>query len=132
MAENSNISKKKVLVVEDDTGILKTLEEVFLLGGYEVKTAVNGKEGIPVFKEYRPDIVITDILMPEMDGIEMIGELRKIQYDLKVIFITAWFEKKDIALKLNKEFQKFPHYRLMKKPFKIETVWRMTEEYLAE
>jgi len=125
-------AKKKVLVVEDDERILETLKDVFLLGGYDVQIAVNGVEGKKIFVEYRPDIVISDIVMPDMDGIEMVQEIRRIQSDIKVIYTTAWFQREDIAKRLNEELRRHPDYRLMKKPFKIENVWKMTEQYLAE
>jgi len=126
------LTKKKILVVEDDERILDTLKDVFHLGGYDVKTAINGAEGKEAFAAYRPDMVITDIVMPEMDGIEMMKEIRKIQPDIKVIYTTAWFQRDDIAKRLNDELRRHPDYRLMKKPFKIENVWKMTEQYLAE
>ncbi len=132
MNSDDDYPKKKVLVVEDDERILDTLKDVFLMGGYDVKTAENGKEGIKAFIDYNPDIVITDIVMPEMDGIDMVKEIRKTDPDIKVIYITAWFQREDIARRMNEELRKHPHYRLMKKPFKIENVWKMTERYLAE
>jgi CheY-like chemotaxis protein len=70
--------------------------------------------------------------MPELDGIEMVKELRKRQKDVRVIFVTGWFQEKDIATRLNKELRENPRYRLLQKPFKIETVWEMTEKYLSE
>lgn len=132
MQDSSAYSKKRVLVVEDDERISETLRDVFIMGGYDVKTASNGREAIPIYKDYNPNIVITDIMMPEMDGIEMVKSLRKINENLKVIYVTAWFQKEDISKRLNEELKKYPHYRILKKPFKIESVWKTTEQYLAE
>ncbi len=132
MAENENIDKQKVLVVEDDEQILDALKDMLNMAGYDVATAIDGFKGLKVCKEYKPDILISDIVMPEKDGIEMVREIRNFNHYIKVIFITAWYQRDDISSRLNEELRKHPDYRLMKKPFKIEQVWKMVGEYLAE
>ena len=133
MEEDTNSkSKKKVMVVEDSQRVRELMCDLFETGGYDVRAASNGKEGLELYIEYQPDIVITDIKMPEMDGIKMVKELRKLEPEVKVIFVTGWFQDDDISRRLNIELRECPQYRLIQKPFKIETVWRMTQEYLAE
>ena len=133
MGEDTNSkSKKKVMVVEDSQRVRELMCDLFETGGYDVRAASNGKEGLELYIEYQPDIVITDIKMPEMDGIKMVKELRKLEPEVKVIFVTGWFQDDDISRRLNIELRECPQYRLIQKPFKVETVWRMTQEYLAE
>ena len=69
----------KLLLVEDDANlryiVQSGLEE--LIGGYEIVTACNGKEGLKAWEEQKPDIILSDIDMPEMDGYEMVKRIRE-------------------------------------------------------
>jgi DNA-binding response OmpR family regulator len=116
--------------VDDDLRIAELMRDVFIEGGFDVNIAINGLLGLKVFNEYQPDIVITDVKMPEMDGIQMVQELRRRYGHIRVIFITSWYEEEEIAVRIDKELAENPHYRLLKKPFKIEEVWLMADEYL--
>ena len=66
----------KVVVVDDQDMIRDVLVETLQLGGYEAFQACNGKEGLRVVEEHRPDLVITDVRMPGMDGFEFSRRLR--------------------------------------------------------
>lgn len=68
---------KKILIIEDDTVIRENLSEILQLNNYEVLAIDNALEIINIVKDFRPDILITDILMPDKDGIEIIMEIRK-------------------------------------------------------
>jgi DNA-binding response OmpR family regulator len=72
MGENS----AKILIVEDDRYISKMYQLKLSLDGFDVQVAENGRLGIEKVKEFRPDIVLTDILMPEMDGFEVIKAIK--------------------------------------------------------
>ncbi len=63
------MNREKIIVAEDDLALLETLA-IMLKEKYEVYTAKNGEELIRLFKEKRPSVVVTDILMPEVDGVE--------------------------------------------------------------
>ena len=63
---------KKILVVDDQSNILEIISLLLQKEGYEVSTANNGKEGIKELHRTRPDLVLTDISMPDMDGIEFL------------------------------------------------------------
>jgi len=133
MGEEMNTQpKKKVMVVEDEESVRELMCDIYVTGGYDVEAAANGLEGLKLYEKFQPDIVITDIKMPEMDGITMARELRKTYPKVKVIFVTGWFQEEAISKQLNIELRQCPKYRLIQKPFKIETVWRMTDEYLEE
>lgn len=81
---------KKILIVEDEISLLKALEEKFVHEGFEVLKARNGEEGLAAAIESKPDIILLDIIMPKMDGITMIRELRKDTWgkDAKIILLT--------------------------------------------
>lgn len=83
---NKNIG---VLFVEDELIITLNITTVLKRRFGHVYSAENGQEGLAQFKEHRPDIVITDILMPEMDGLEMISRIKEINPDTSFIIMTA-------------------------------------------
>jgi DNA-binding response OmpR family regulator len=79
----------KVLVIEDDVEVRTYLVAVLTRAGHQVLQAGNGKEGVQVFAAEPCDVVITDIIMPEKDGIETILDLRRSHPGLKVIAISG-------------------------------------------
>lgn len=80
---------KAILLVDDEEGIRKVLGIALEDAGYDVLTAENGSEGLRIFKEKRPPIVLTDIKMPEMDGIELLRKIKQESTDTEVIIITG-------------------------------------------
>ncbi|MEN8188620.1 MAG: sigma-54 dependent transcriptional regulator [Thermodesulfobacteriota bacterium] len=87
-----------ILVVDDEPNYLIVLSELLKEEGFEVYTAPGGMEGLALVKEVDLDIVITDIHMPEMDGLTFIGEIKKINPDLPVIAVTAYAEVEKAVL----------------------------------
>jgi DNA-binding response OmpR family regulator len=90
--------KKKILLIEDDVAVRENTEELLELSNYSVVTAANGKIGVEEAKRSNPDIIICDIMMPEMDGYEVLQILSKnntTKY-IPFIFLTAKTERKDI------------------------------------
>ncbi len=79
----------KLLYVEDEAIIREQLERLLKRIAREVITAKNGKEGLAAFREYAPEIIVTDINMPQMTGLEMAKEIRKIDRDIPIIITTA-------------------------------------------
>ncbi len=97
--------KKKVLVVDDSHDALDLLE-VFLYGTYEVTTALNGFEGLRAARETAPDLVITDIMMPVVDGIKLLSSLREDQKTARipVIATTSFIKKSNVKSLLSLGF----------------------------
>ena len=81
----------KILVVDDDPDIVEILRYNLSLGGYDVKSAFNGKEAIKKAKIFLPEIILLDVMMPEMDGIEACSLIREIPslLDTRIIFLSA-------------------------------------------
>jgi CheY-like chemotaxis protein len=79
----------KILVFDDEPSILLMLKKMLEKAGHEVDLALNGSDGIALFEKNRPDLVITDIIMPQKEGLETILELRKMYPDLKIIAISG-------------------------------------------
>ena len=92
----------KILVVEDDSAILANLSRFLRLEGFEVLTARNGMEGLRSVSEHRPDLVLSDLLMPEMDGETLLASLRAdtMTAHLPVIFLTASADRAERDAKL--------------------------------
>lgn len=81
----------KILVVDDDPDIVEILRYNLSLGGYNVKSAINGKEAIKKAKIFIPEIILLDVMMPEMDGIETCTILKEIPSlsNTRIIFLSA-------------------------------------------
>ena len=79
----------KILVIDDDPSILTMLKKMLEREGYEVDTACNGSEGLDKIEDSPPDLLITDIVMPEKEGMELIFHLRRKKPELKIIAISG-------------------------------------------
>jgi YesN/AraC family two-component response regulator len=79
----------RILIIDDDDHILKALHQMLEIEGHKVIDASNGKEGLKLFRENGADLVITDILMPEKQGLEMIEELRRDFPHVKIIAMSG-------------------------------------------
>jgi CheY-like chemotaxis protein len=80
---------KKILVVDDDAIVRETLVEILSSEGYDLVTAQDGRHGLKLFRSENPDLVVTDIIMPEMEGIQMITEIRAMDPKAKVIAVSG-------------------------------------------
>lgn len=99
----TNQNSHVLLVVEDEAILRQTLHDTLKSEGYTVSTAQNGEEGLALALKDHPDLILLDIMMPGMDGMTMLKELRKSQADPKshVIFLTNLSEVEKIAEALN-------------------------------
>jgi len=85
-------SKHKVLIVDDQNGIRILLVEVFSSEGYETFQAANGKAALEIVKLHAPDLVLLDMKIPGMDGLEILKHIKQMNPDIKVIMMTAYGE----------------------------------------
>lgn len=83
------MTSRRVLVIDDDQAVRYTLETVLTAAGYEVMPAENGLCGMRLYRQAKPDLVITDIVMPDQEGLETIMEIRKVDPDAKIIAISG-------------------------------------------
>ena len=88
----------KILLVEDDTFLVEMYTTKFELEGFEVVSAEDGKRGLELAKKENPDVILLDILMPKMDGFEVLDELKKeaVTKDIPVILLTNLGQQDDI------------------------------------
>ena len=78
-----------ILVVEDDNTIRELVEMILLHAGYQVATARDGREGLELLRRSRPDLVLLDIAMPGIDGLEVLKRIRQRGYSMAVLMMTA-------------------------------------------
>lgn len=120
------MEKKKVLVVDDQYGIRVLLYEVFGKEGYNTFQAANGKQALEIVVDESPDMVILDMKIPGMDGLEILKEIKKINKEIKVIMMTAYGE-----LDMIKEATDLGAITHFTKPFDIDELRLAVNKQLA-
>lgn len=125
-----NTGQDYLLIVEDDRDILRLLDATLTFKGYRVVLAHNGREALEVIQIKRPAIVITDIMMPQLDGFGLVHRLRidPETCDIPVVFITATFvapEDREFALNIGAT-------RFVQKPVDLEKFLSTIEELLQQ
>ena len=93
------MANEKILVVDDDTNICELLRLYLTMEGYQVTTANDGEEGLEKFNQLKPDMVLLDVMMPRMDGLEVCRRIRKLG-NTPVMMLTAKGETFDKVLGL--------------------------------
>lgn len=79
----------RILVIDDDEGVLQLIRRALRQGGHDVDCASNGEDGLRMFLANRPDVVVTDIFMPETDGLEFIRSLRDTGHAFHLIAMSG-------------------------------------------
>ena len=120
----------RVLIVDDDSIVLDTLFQILEAAGLNVQTAGAGAVGLDLYRHERFDVVITDIVMPEMDGIEFIQNLRQIDPLAKIIAISGgsgkgYFENLDAVRRMSP-------VAILPKPFAKATLLSLIEKCVSE
>jgi two-component system response regulator (stage 0 sporulation protein F) len=93
--KDSMVNKKKILHVDDEQGILLLYKVELEDKGFQIESANSGEEALEKFKANPPDLVILDINMPTMNGIEVLRQMKKMNADLPVILNSAYPEYKE-------------------------------------
>jgi len=88
------MSKVKILVIDDEEAIINLVTSYLRPEGYEIYTAADGVSGLQVFRAFNPDLILLDIMLPGMDGIELLSQIRR-ESDTYVIMLTAKSEEID-------------------------------------
>ncbi len=113
-------TKLKVLVVDDEAIARNLLHRVNDYFGFETIEAEDGQEGWKLFREIEPDIVISDIYMPNMNGIQLLSCIKRSNSDSKVILITGFPNYRSMV-----KTSPYPPDGFLEKPFKIEDLGRL-------
>jgi CheY-like chemotaxis protein len=121
--------KRTILVVDDDSGVLKMTELMLSDGGFNVLVTGNARDGLAVLKSQKVDLIITDIIMPEMEGIELISQLKQDHPELPIMAISGGGRSH------NTDFLKFAKKLgakvVLEKPFRREALLDAVSRALA-
>ena len=121
---------KRILIIDDDPSI-RTVFMRYLVGhGYEVDVAGDGREGLMRIETSPPDLVVTDVMMPEKDGLEVVLELRRILPDVPVIAISGGM--RIAPMDFLPMIKKFGARKVLYKPIDLEDLLSAIEEELAK
>ena len=85
---------KKILIVDDEPQIVEICRDYLMAAGYETVTASNGAQGLSLARREKPDLIVLDLMMPEMDGLDVTREIRR-ESDVPIIMLTARVEETD-------------------------------------
>jgi DNA-binding response OmpR family regulator len=120
---------RKVLVVDDDPSVRKLLNQTLELEGYTVSTASDGEEALEELPTSKPDVVVLDVMMPKLNGLDVLDRIRRNPETstLPVILLTAKSSKEDVW----EGWQRGVDY-YMTKPFDVEELLRFIEYVLED
>ena len=116
----------KLLIVDEQYGIRILLNEVFQKEGYETFQASNGEEALSIVRNDKPDLVLLDMKIPGMDGIEILKRVKEIDKDIQVIIMTAYGELD--MIQQAKDLGALTHFA---KPFDIDEIREAVKKELS-
>lgn len=119
-----------ILIIDDDPAVRNVFTQLLESKNYSVETAGEGKEGLNRMKSRLPDLIITDIMMPEMDGLELVQTIRQISPDLPIIAISGGMQT--AAMNFLPLAEKFGACKVFEKPVGLAKLLGAVEDLLAE
>jgi CheY-like chemotaxis protein len=123
---------KKLLVLDDQTGITKVVELIARQLGLDVRSVNSSAQATETFIEFKPDVLMLDMIMPEKDGIDVLNEVLLTGIPVKVV-LTSGFS--DSYLRLAEGVAKFhdhPNVSVLRKPFRREEVMKLLSDLTAD
>ena len=118
-----NFKELTLLLVEDEDSIRESMQEVFAGVFQKVISASNGDEGLKKFKKFSPDIVIADIMMPIMDGLEMSRHIKEFSKNTPVVILSAYSEKEKLLKAIDVGLDKY-----VIKPIDMDELFALLEQ----
>lgn len=119
--------KKKVLVIDDEMSIRFLIKEVVEESGYECIQAENAIEGLKYLENISFDLIILDIQMPRMNGLDAIKRIRELDVNIPVIMLSAFGHMEDVVMNLGIEVNSF-----ISKPFDIDVLSQKVNSVIGE
>ena len=120
-----------ILLVDDDEAVRDILHKTLVNAGHEVEDAVNGDIAVAAYRRQPRDLVITDLVMPEKDGLEMIMELRKLNPAVRIIAMSGGGRTLGLGQLYLESARSFGAGRILAKPFTSSALLKAVAEVLA-
>ncbi len=129
MKDNLSKDNKKLLLIDDDPNLILLVKDYLEFRGYNVATAENGREALEVLERHIPDLIICDVMMPEMDGYALVKHIREepMTNKIPVLFLSAKGQSQDKVKGLNEGADVY-----MVKPFEPEELVAQVESSLNQ
>jgi two-component system alkaline phosphatase synthesis response regulator PhoP len=126
--------QKKILIIEDNPGIQMSLTDEFQSAGYAVFTASSGIEGLEFTREKEPDLIILDIMLPELDGYEVCKQLRAEGNHTPIIMLTVKNTEIDkvLGLELGADDYVTKPFSVRELSARVKTIFRRIDSYAAD
>lgn len=118
-----------ILIIEDDLSVQQMFNQYLESKGFTVFCASEGREGMRLMQQQKIDLIITDIMMPEMDGLEVIQEIRKHHSGLPIIAISGGM--RDVPINFLPHAKKFGACRVFEKPIPLNTLFTAVQDLLS-
>jgi DNA-binding NtrC family response regulator len=118
--------RRKVLIVDDDRDIVTIVSTILSGRGWDIKAAYNGREALEAVTSCKPDIILLDIMMPEMNGIEVLKRIKKIDAEARIIMITAFGDVESYL-----DSMELGAYEYINKPFETDELLEMIDRVAA-
>lgn len=121
---------KKVLVIDDQDSLRNMLVRMLKSNDFEARSAENGSEGMAICRDWAPDVILTDVFMPEQDGLETIRAVRKLRKDIGIIAMSGGGEMGEFEML--RTARMMGATRILTKPFTMAELMNALDEVLTE
>lgn len=115
----------KLLIIDDEAGIIGEVRDFFTEEGFEVRTADSGKDGLKLIREFAPEILILDIKLPDISGLEVLKTCKEVSPSTKVIVVTGYVDQGIID-----EAERLGRDAFLQKPFDLMLIVEEVERLL--
>ena len=124
-------ARKRILVVEDEPELQKFFQQILIMEGYDSRIAEDGIKGYEAYYSFKPDLMLCDVVMPWMSGLELVGKIRKMDSKIKVIYMSGFFDITPLKGRFNDEVIRYGYHTLAK-PFTVSKMLILIKNYLNE
>ena len=118
---------QSILIIDDDEVQLRLQQSIIMERGYEVYSTADGPQGVMLYKAQRPDLVLLDIGLPSLSGIEVLKQIRQFDKNARVIVITGYASVESAVTAI-----RFGAWDYVRKPFEVEGLLKKIESALIE
>jgi CheY-like chemotaxis protein len=123
--------RKRILIIEDEPELQKFFQKILMMEGYDSRIAEDGIKGYEAYYQFKPDLMLCDVVMPGMSGLELVEKIRKTNPRIKVIYVSGFFDITPFKGRFEEEVIRYG-YHTLSKPFKASEMLTLIRDYLNE